>query len=218
MICRARVNDESFPIANKVSDIGAKIMGVKMGRANLEGYPIFYGANSKHTAACEILQRAEIGVHQITVGCWEYEDGLWLVNMVDGADNELAHIDFVGSKMEDLLKTWKELPKQSAMLLFNYFKNKFKQRDTAGVYAATNILARIAYCLEGVDGICYGSISNSFHGLNVAVKNFNKLKCRSVERWLILKDVDDEYKFQLLQKGKVLQDGNIQWRQDIFRL
>lgn len=211
LICRARKNDPSFPVANFISEIGVNPVSNTQGRANAQGYQIFYGANCKKTAAFEILQDEPIGAYEVTIGCWSSEAGLRLVNFVDGADPAFSKIPFAHSKPIEYLASWPEKPKESATLIIEYFKDRFKAKCYQGLYNITNILSGICFSLVDVDGIGYGATSDEFEGYNIAVRNFQKLKCVEVERWSVYKTAEGDFAGDKLKTGKVSDDGNISW-------
>lgn len=210
-ICRARVNDDNLPIANEIKEIGLKLKDIKQGRCNMENHPVFYGANRKLTAASEVLQRHLPGDYQVTIGLWTHPEGLRVVNLVDGEDDDFKEIGFVHSMPNKYLSNWPQLPRLSAITLIDYYKRKFKQAEQPGLYNITNVLSRTCYCLEDVDGIGYASTSDQFKGYNVAIHNYSKLKCETVERWFIRKHNQDNYSAKLLCTGIINKDLTISW-------
>lgn len=215
--CRARVNSKEFPVAYRVSEIGVKANNISQGRANAAGYPIFYGANCKRTAAFEVLQDKPAGRYIVTIGCWESESGLSLANFVDGSDPDFSKISFVHSFPNRYLSEWPEVARQSAAMIIKYFSQKFKMPHYPGLYDITNIIAGFCFSLENVDGIGYGSISDNFSGYNIAIKNPAKLRCVSVERWLILKSPSEILESKKLQDGVIQSDGTIFWKMPRFQ-
>lgn len=211
MICRARVNGPDFERATSVSQIGAKSENILQGRANPDNMSIFYGANNKSTAAFEVLQGKDSGLYCVTIGCWASEKGLRLVNLVDGKDTDFSKLSFAHSMPNDYVNDWPELPRKSALLLIDYFRERFKMPESSGLYRITNVIAGICYSLQNIDGIGYASISDKFEGYNIAIPDPSKLKCVEVERWLIKKINDNEFQYRWLEEGILEDDGVIQW-------
>lgn len=209
--CRARLNDNNFQSARSVEEIGINLNSFSQGRAHASGYRVFYSANRKRTAACEVLQNFDLGEYEVTIGCWSSNRPLRVANLVDGADPDFNKIPFVHSRPVDYLSTWPEIPKQSAIILLDYFKSRFKSNYYEGLYNITNVIARICFSLEDVDGIGYGAVSDNFDGYNIALSRYEHLKCTEVERWLINKLSDNVYKFRLLSTGSISEDGRISW-------
>lgn len=212
-ICRARVNTESFILAEKVAEIGINRYGFSKGRANPVNYPVFYGANTKSTAAFEVLQNHPPGSYIVTIGCWSSsEPEITIVNLIDGSDTDFKKVPFAHSYPKEYMKDWPELSRQSASLLFDYFRTKFKQYETPGLYNITNVIATFYYCLGGIKGIGYGAVSDKFDGFNIAIVDPSELSCVSVERWLIQKIDNDTHQHRLIQTGTIHSDGTISWQ------
>lgn len=211
MICRARINDYTFVEADSIDQIGINNKNIVQGRANTADIPIFYGSNSKKTAAFEVLQDSPPGDYYITIGCWKSDSELHLVNFVDGADTDFSNIPFVHSLPKEYLKDWPEAPRKSAALLINFFNSKFKSPKQPGLFNVTNVIAAFCYSLLELDGLGYAAISTNYDGFNIAVRDPSKLKCVEVERWLFRKYEEYRFDAKCLKKGNIHTDGTIKW-------
>jgi hypothetical protein len=214
LVCRARLNDDDFMKATSISQIGAKSSNICQGRANPNNIAVFYGTNNKKTATMEILQAETPGHHIVTIGCWKSENGLRVANLIDGSDPDFKDLSFAHSFPKEYLKGWPELQRKSALLLIDFFREKFKKSPAPGLYNITNVIAAICYSLQGVDGIGYAAISDKFGGFNVAISDPSLLKCVEVERWFINKINNDEFEYMLMEKGRISNDGSISWLSD----
>lgn len=212
-ICRARVNDENFPISavNKISEIGMNPNRSAQGRANALNYAIFYGANCKQTAAYEVLQKREPGQYIVTIGCWKDDDETRIINLVDDDDTDFKDVPFMHSHPKRYLDDWPPIPKTSALMIFEFFKDRFKSRHYRGLYNITNVIAAMFFSLQDIDGIAYGAVSHRFKGINFALKNPTKLKCVTAERWLVTKTDFDVLDHVKLQIAAIRDDGMIYW-------
>lgn len=210
-IYRARVNDLAFEKATSISQIGINFKNVSQGRANPIDLPIFYAADTKSTAAFEVLQDKAPGQYSVTIGSWTFDNELQFANLVDGSDPDFKKIPFAHSLPKEYLKDWPELPRKSTTLLVEYFTKKFKSRSHPGLYSITNVLSGILYSLQDVDGIGYGAVSDNFHGFNLALKDASKLRCTTVERWLINKIDSNTHIHKLIEAGTIDSEGNISW-------
>lgn len=215
-ICRARLNDEFFNNAENVKQIGTRTEKITQGRANPSNIPIFYGANSKKTAAFEVLQDRPPGDYHVTIGCWESDSELRVVNFVDGSDADFSKIPFVHSLPKKYLEVWPELPRESASLIIDYFNLKFKMPKQPGLYNVTNVLAAFCYSLKDLDGIGYGATSSNFEGYNIALKDYSKLRCMTVEKWFIRKQEENKFEYYRLSTGIIQSDGSISWPINYF--
>jgi hypothetical protein len=211
LFCRARLNTLDFEVATSVSQIGAKPYNALQGRANPDNMCVFYAANNKSTAAMEVLQGQCPGLYDVTIGCWESDQGLRVANLIDGSDPDFTNLSFAHSMPKDYVKDWPELPQKSVLLILDYFKNKFKMLPVPGLYNITNVIAGICYSLQDIDGIGYAAISNNFSGFNLAISKPEKLECVEVERWRILKVNDYDLQYKLLEKGSIDTNGVIKW-------
>lgn len=211
--CRARINNDpaDFVVATKVSDIGPRLHGIKQGRANPSNFPVFYASNRKETASFEVLQEKVPGIYKITIGCWISPRELCVANLLDGLDPDLSHLPFAHSMPRDYLKEWPETEGKSALILLDYFREKFKMPYYDGLYNITNVIAGMCYSLAGFDGIGYASVSNQFKGYNIALNDYSMLTCESVEEWEINKISSDTLEHKLLRKGSVKAEGTIIW-------
>src|SRR5690554_982865 len=198
MICRARLNTDDFRVATSTSQIGAKFDGILQGRANPNNRTIFYSANNRKTAAYEVLQGKRSGIYNITIGCWKSKNKLRVANLIDGLDPDFTNISFAHSMPNSYVKDWPELPRKSALMLIEYFKEKFKMHPIPGLYNITNVIAAICYSLGEIDGIGYAAISDKFDGYNIAISEPSRLNCVAVERWLLFKNNDEVSEFELL--------------------
>ncbi|WP_379089949.1 hypothetical protein [Pedobacter sp. UC225_65] len=210
-VCRARLNNDAFKSARRVEQIGVKEKNISQGRANPYNIPIFYGANSKKTAAFEVLQNEPIGDYLVTIGCWKSSNGLWLANFVDGSDSDFKDVPFVHSFPERYLANWPVEAKESATLISKYFTSKFKQKYSPSLYNITNVIAMICFSLIDIEGIGYGSTSDDFQGYNIALKNPKLLKCVLVEEWFIRKSTTEDYSYMKSKTGKINDDDTITW-------
>jgi len=210
-ICRARLNTDDFKIATSISQIGAKNSNISQGRANPNNISVFYGTNNKKTATMEILQSERIGHHIVTIGCWESNTDLRVANLIDGSDPDFKDLIFAHSMPKEYVKGWPDPQRLSAMLLIDYFREKFKQSPNPGLYNITNVIAAICYSLQEIDGIGYAAISDKFGGFNIAIPNPSNLKCVEVERWFINKINNEEFEYMLMAKGSIAKDGKISW-------
>ncbi|MDY0903325.1 RES family NAD+ phosphorylase [Pedobacter sp. CFBP9032] len=210
-LVRARLNDSSFKHASHIEQIGVNLNRISQGRANPDSIPIFYAANRRMTAAYEILQHQPPGVYEITIGVWDSKDDLCLVNLVNKSDEDFKDLSLVHSKPDEYVKDWPDAPRKSSLLLLDYFANKMKAKQAPGLFNITNVLSIICYSLQHVDGIGYGAVSDKFQGYNVAIKNYQKLNCKVVERWKIQKLSKDDYINEFMSEGKVNDCGNIIW-------
>ncbi|WP_231492198.1 RES domain-containing protein [Pedobacter sp. Leaf170] len=208
---RARLNDGNFLAAKSVNEIGVNLNKISQGRANPDSIPIFYSANRRLTAMREILQHQQSGVYEMTIGIWFNPVELCMVNLVDNSDEDFKDLSFVHSNPNLYVKDWPDGPRQSAILLNDYFRKKMKAKQAPGLFNITNVLSVICYSLHDVDGIGYGAVSDSFRGYNMAIKNYQRLTCKEVERWKIQKFDDDNYSEQLLCTGKISAEGTITW-------
>ncbi len=210
-ICRARLHNPTFSFAKNIGDIGVKLSGQNQGRANAGDYRIFYGSNNEQTAFSEILYAEANGVYDVTMGYWSPTKSLWLANLVDGLDPDSKALTFAHSMPEQYLSDWPEIPRRSAMILINYFAKKFKQPQQPGLFEITKIISGIYLSLSDVDGIGYGSVSSGFAGYNLAIKNFEKLKCVGVKKWRVEK-MDNEILSSTIQLiGSINSNGDINW-------
>lgn len=210
-VCRARVNNDEFKFAQRVEQIGVKEKNISQGRANPDNIPIFYGANSKKTAAFEVLQNEPAGDYLVTIGCWESNNGIWLANFVDGSDSDFKNIPFVHSFPEKYLANWPLKARESATLITKYFTSKFKQKNSSSLYNITNVIAMICFSLIDIEGIGYGSTSDEFQGYNIALKNPKLLNCVLVEEWFIRKSTREDYLYMKSKIGKINDDDTITW-------
>lgn len=211
LFCRARLNTTDFALATSVSQIGAKPHNIVQGRANPDNVCVFYAANNKKTAAMEVLQGVAPGIYDVTIGCWNSEVDLRVVNLIDGSDPDFINLPFAHSMPKSYVEDWPELPKKSALLILDYFKDKFKMLPFPGLYNITNVIAGICYNLQEIDGVGYAAISDKFGGFNIATTKHNKLKCIEVERWRILKFNDYDLSYKLIEKGSIDDHGVISW-------
>lgn len=209
-IIRARVHELGWEKAKDITDIGVNPKSMR-GRAHAKGYKIFYGANRKETAVNEVLQDKPSGVYEVTLGLWRGPETVRVVNFVDGSDSSFSKIPFVHSLPKEYLKEWPPLQRQSAMLLIDFFKDKFKQPYSEDLYNITNVLAGCCFSLKDIDGIGYASISDDFQGFNIALRNYENLECLEVERWKILKIDNKILPYNNVYKGKVMLNGDIIW-------
>lgn len=210
-ICRARMNTPSFEFATHTDQIGANPGNIAPGRANPTKISIFYGANNKKTAAFEVLQQEPPGIYDVTIGCWESENGVRVVNLIDGADPDFSKIKFAHSLPKEYLRDWPEAPKQSAVLLLDFFREKFKATYSPGLYNITNVIAGFCYSLRDIDGVGYAAVSDNFEGFNIALKQPAILKCKTVEVWRIEKVNMEFHRYHLLKQGNIDAEGNISW-------
>jgi len=210
---RARINNEplDFLVAKNVSDIGPRLDGIRQGRANPVSFPVFYASNSKETSSFEVLQEKNPGLYKITIGCWTSPRELCVANLLDGLDPDLSNLTFAHSMPRNYVKEWPKLEGQSALILLDYFREKFKMTHFSGLYNITNVIAGVCYSLAEVDGIGYASVSNQFKGYNIVLKDFSMLACESVEEWEVRKVSKDFLEHKLLRKGSVETDGSIIW-------
>jgi|GEM_PF-2126672 len=215
LFCRARLNSKDFIKATSISQIGAKSSNICQGRANPNNIAVFYGTNNKKTATMEILQGERAGHHIVTIGCWKSQNELRIANLIDGSDPDFKDLSFAHSMPKEYLKEWPEPQQGSALLLIDYFREKFKKSQYPGLYNITNVIAAICYSLQGVDGIGYAAISDKFGGFNVAISDPSLLKCVEVERWFINKINNDEFEYILMEKGRIFDDGSISWLSDV---
>lgn len=209
--CRARLHDNKFNQADNVRLIGVKLTEITQGRANPLSIPIFYGSNSKKTAAFEVLQDYGPGYYQITIGCWECQSELRLVNFVDGTDPDFKDISFVHSRPKEYLQSWDAIPRESATHLLDFFNSRFKMPKKPGFYNVTNVIAAFCFSLLDVDGIGYGAISSGFAGYNIALKNPSIIKCVTVEEWSITKFYNNQINGVCTKVGAIDDAGNITW-------
>ncbi len=211
--CRARINNDpaEFEAADNVSQISTNLESISQGRANPLNLPVFYAANNKETASFEVLQDRESGLYKITIGCWKSPRELCVANLLDGLDPGLSNLSFAHSMPHNYTKEWPEMERQSTLILSDYFRDKFKMAQYAGLYMITNVIAGVCYSLGGVDGIGYASVSNKYKGYNVALKDYSMLKCDIVEEWLVNKISHDNLEHRLLRNGSVAPDGSIIW-------
>lgn len=213
-IARARVHDERWVAAKNISEIGINLHS-NQGRAHSKGYNIFYGANSLETAAYEVLQHKSTGEYEITIGQWVNPQPVRIVNFVDGADKAFSKIPFVHSRHKEYLTEWPEVEKKSAILLIDYFKNKFMEPSSSKLYNITNVLGGMCFSLQELDGIGYGSTSNNFLGFNIALREYKQLKCTIVQRYRIIKAKNTIIAYQKIMDGVIDETGKIRWPQPI---
>lgn len=211
--CRARINNDpqDFIVAENIRDIGPNPNSTCQGRANPGGLSIFYAANNIETASFEVLQEKDLGLYKVTIGCWSSPRELCVANLLDGSDTDLTNLSFAHSLPQNYLKEWPYTQRESAFILLNYFRKKFKMVRYNGLYLITNIISRLCYSLDGIDGVGYPSVSNEFNGYNIALKDFSMLTCDSVEEWFINKVSVNTLEHHLIRKGSIEPDGSILW-------
>lgn len=197
---------------------------VKIGRANLEGFPVFYGAVSQDTA----IRETKVTHNDnpiLYISKWRLAKGkkISTVNFIFD-DSKIGLVEHTKSfnmareeRMKEMLNIYSSDKQEAFMYLFKEVGNIFFDED----YKISSFLAHY-YLYEGkekfqydIDLILYPSIQSNYQGFNFAINPDFADRC--LELVEVQKIRLKEYEksggshIELLNTGRLDSSGKVEW-------
>lgn len=240
-VYRARPNlgKELFLHKRDISYISepSKVEEIKIGRANVEKQPIFYGSISSNEvkegrvpAIFETACLSDIDFntdYYMTIGQWELLEDIELFEIIfhDEAIAKNSYVREAFGNQVDNLRGLDKSRKEYAITLQKFLCSQFGRKtnckeNNSDKYKISASYAQVVYNLN-VNGIVYPSVQTNFEGLNVAllpsvVKTSLKLK-RVALQYIARTGVMNFNIVNVKMTDQVDDKGNIDWGRNLFQ-
>lgn len=235
-IVRVRLNNTKWKHFNNTKDLSCPPPHkCGMLRANIDGFPIFYGVLPAHKNGIETIKIAmgeasiltrdvnRTGIERLTYSIWEVTEEMTLI-LAPFGDN----YDKLNPILKELEMTWQEEInpvnfEEDKLKLCEFISAEFSKENSDYFFSshyshfACNILSREH------DGIAYPTVKFEGDGLNVAIKPESiekKLQFVSaVECYLIKPKIESDYYFASVYDSNRGKNGKIKYiKRADFRL